>query len=122
VIRYLSTGNTHLNLTTRRRHQSPKLLANTAEQSEAVILREGLEEVLDGLAAGAGLLRELGDDGALVLGLEGRRGQDVLELDVAGDDLAEGVEGPGGRVEGGGLDGGRVLLSFFLLEPIEAFF
>lgn len=106
---YLSAGNNHLNLALRRRNQDAELLADAVEQAEPVVLGQGAEEVADRLAAGAHLLRELVDDGALVLGGERRRGEHGLELGVLSEEGLEGGEGLGRGVEGRGLDGRRVL-------------
>lgn len=114
---YLSAGNNHLNLTLRRRHQDAKLLTNAVQQAKPVVLGKGVEEVADRLATGASLLRELLDDGGLVLGGERRRGKDALELGILGEEGLEGVEGLSRGVEGRGLDGRGVLR-----WPLLAFF
>lgn len=88
-------------------------MADALEEAQSVVLGEGLEEVLKGGAA-AGLLDELGDNGRLVLGAQGGGGEDVVELSILVDNGTEGGEGLGGRVEGGSLCGGSVLLNTML--------
>ena len=107
---YLSAGNHHLDLAAGGAHELAELAANAGEEAEAVVLGEGGEEVADGLARGAGVLLELGDDGALVGGREGRGLEDGDQLGVLLDQAGEGGDALGGGLEGGGLDGGRVLL------------
>lgn len=107
---YRSAGDNKLNLTTSSAHDLAELLADTGEKAEAVVLGEGGKEVLDGLlGAGAGLLGELGDDGGLVLGAQGRRGQDGGQLGILADEGLEAGQSLGRGVEGGGLDSGGVL-------------
>ena len=106
---YLSAGNNHLNLAARSTDELSKLGADTGEESEAVVLSEGGQEVLDGVV-GAGVLLELGDDGALVGGAEGGGLEDGNELRVLLDHVVEGGDALGGWLEGRSLDGGRVLL------------
>ena len=96
---YLSAGDSHLNLTTGSRHDLAKLLADALEEAQSVVLGKGLEEVLDGRAAGAGLLGELGDNGRLVLGAQRGSGQDGSKLVVLFDNGAEAGEGLGGGIE-----------------------
>lgn len=107
---YLSAGYLELNLATGGGDQLRELLADAAEEAQAVVLGEGLEEVLDGGVAGAGLLGELGDDVGLVLGGQGRGRQDGGELGILLEEGAELGDGVGGGIEGGGLGGGRVLV------------
>lgn len=108
---HLSAGDLELDLTTGSRGELGELLADAAEQVEAVVLGEGVEEVLDGGAAGACLLGELGDDGRLVGLVERRGGEDGGQLRVLLDQVAQGGEGLCGRVEGRRLGGGRVLVN-----------
>jgi hypothetical protein len=106
---YLSAGNHHLDLTAGGAHELAELGADAGQQTQAVVLGESSEEVLDGLARGAGILLQLGDDGALVGGGQGRGLEDSDELRVLLEEAAEGGEALGGGLEGRGLDGGRVL-------------
>jgi hypothetical protein len=108
---YLSAGNHHLDLTAGGAHELAELGADAWKQAQAVVLGEGSEEVLDGLARGAGTLLQLGNDGALVGGGQGRGLEDGDELGVLLEEAAEGGEALGGGLEGRGLDGGRVLFS-----------
>lgn len=96
---YLGTGDGHLDLATSSGDELAKLLGDALEQSKAVVLGEGLEEVLDGGVAAAGLLGKLGDDGGLVLGAERWRGQDARQLRVLLEQRAEVGEGLGRGVE-----------------------
>lgn len=84
-------------------------MADALEEAEAVVGGEGVEEVLEGGAVAAGLLDELGDDGGLVLGAQGRGGEDVVELGVTVDNGTEVGQGLGGRLEGRALSGSSVL-------------
>lgn len=106
---YSSAGNVHLNLASCSGHQGTELLADATEEAKSVVLGKGLEEVLDGIVLGTGLLDELLDDDGLVLNGQGRGGEDGGELGVVLEESAELGEGAGGGIEGRGLDGGRVL-------------
>ena len=106
---HLSTDDLHLDLTAGSGHDLVELLADTLEEAETVVLGEGVEEVLDGGGAGAGLLGELGDDGGLVLVAQGRGLEDGGQLGVLLDDGGEAGQGLGGGIEAGGLDGRGVL-------------
>lgn len=108
---YLSAGDDHLNLAASGAHELAELAADTGEEAEAVVLSEGSEEVLDGLARGTGALLQLGHDGTLVGGGQGRGLEDGDQLGVLLKQAAEGGEALGGGLEGRGLDGGRVLFS-----------
>ncbi len=108
---YLGAGDHHLDLAAGGAHELVELAADAGEEAEAVVLGEGGEEVLDGLARGAGVLVELGHDGALVGGGQGRGLEDGDQLRILLDQGTEGGKAPGGGLEGGGLDGGRVLWS-----------
>ena len=107
---YLSTGDVQLNLTTVSTHESRELLADTLEQTETVVLSEGVEEVLEdvGLVGTSNLLQLL-DDLLLVTDSEGRGGDDAGQLAVGLEELTEAGEGLGGLVEVGGLGRGSVL-------------
>lgn len=108
---YLSARNRHLNLPTRRRDNLVELLGDALQKPQAVVLGEGVEEVLDGggTGAAAGLLGQLGNDGRLVRLAQGRGRQNRGQLGVLLEERAEGREPLGRGVEGGGLDGGSVL-------------
>lgn len=110
VVQGLGRGDGHLDLAAGRRHDLVELFADAAEEAEAVVLGEGLEEVLEGGAVAAGLLDELGDDGGLVLGAQGRGRQDAGELNILLDDGAEVGEGLGRGLEGRRLGSGSVLI------------
>lgn len=105
---YRSAGNRHLDLAARSAHQLAELGADTAEETQTVVLGQGLEEVLDG-GVGAGGLLELGDDGGLVGGAQGRGVEDGGQLRILGDQVAQLAQGGSGRVDRGGLDGRSVL-------------
>ena len=106
---YLGAGDHHLNLAAGGAHELVELVADAGQEAQAVVLGEGGEEVLDGLARGAGVLLQLGDDGTFVGGGQGRGLEDGDELGVLLDQAAEGGEALGGGLERGRLDGGRVL-------------
>jgi hypothetical protein len=109
VVEGLGADDLHLDLAAGGGHDLGKLLADALEEAEAVVLGESGEEVLDGGGAGAGLLLELGNDGGLVLGAQGRGRKDSGQLGVLLDDGGEAGEGLGGGVEARGLDGRGVL-------------
>lgn len=108
---YSSAGDGELNLASGSTHQLAELCANTLEKSQAVVLGERVEEVLDGvgLVLTTGVLLELSDDSGLVLSGEGRRLHDVGELWVLNVDLREGAEGLGHGLERLRLHGSSVL-------------
>lgn len=112
---YLSTGDVEVDLTTVSTHQSSELLADTVEGTETVVLGKGLEEVLDdtGLVS-TGDLGELLNNGLLVGVAESGGTEDVDELLVGLQGLAEGSDGAGGLVEGRGLGGSSVLMTGLL--------
>lgn len=118
---YLGRGDGHLDLTAGGGDDLVELVADALEEAQAVVLGEGVEEVLDGGAAAAGLLDQLGDDSRLVLGAQGRGGEDLVELGVLVDNVAEGGEGLGGRVEGRRLGGGSVLLRVSISPALALF-
>lgn len=101
-----------------RAHELLELFADTAQDAEAVVLGQGSEEVLHGGIVGAGLLEELGDNLALVLGRQGGCIEDGGELGVGLELLTEGVEGLCGRVERGALGCGGVLCAGWLCQSL----
>lgn len=100
-----STCDGHLDLTPRRTHQLAKLVADTLQQTETVILCERIEEVLDGvvLVDSARVLLQLRDNGRLVLGGQRRGHHDGCELGVSVKDLLERRHCTRGAVERGRL-------------------
>lgn len=87
-----------------RAHELLELFAHAAQDAEAVVGRQGREEVLHGCVAGvAGLLEQLGDDLVLVLGRERRRVEHRRQLGVGLELLAQRFERLGRAVEGGAL-------------------
>lgn len=95
-------------------HQLRKLLTNTAQQPQPVILRKRRQEVLHDVAliSGAHDLLQLRDNGLLVRDRQRRGGEDADEFRVGLEGRAEAVQGLGGSVEGGGFRGGGVLCPF----------
>lgn len=113
-------GDGHLDLTAGGAHEGGELLADALEDAEAVVLGQGLEELLEGLVGDAGGLLELADDLLLVLDGEGGRGQDLLQLRVLLEGGLQVLHGAGDGLEGGGL-GGRGVLWFarnMLVSPV----
>lgn len=108
---YRSAGNNQLDLTTGGAHELAELVANALQDAQSVVLGESRQEVLDGLVGSRGAqgLLQLLNNGALIGIRQGRCAQDSGELGVLGNDVVQGVEGLGGRIERGGLDGGSVL-------------
>lgn len=91
-------------------HQGRELVDDTLQQTQAVVLGERVEEVLQDVAlVGAGHLLELLDDLLLVADGEGRRVQDGGELLVPLEDFAELTEGLGDLVERRRFGRGSVL-------------
>lgn len=107
---YLGARDSHLDLTTGSADQLSELVADTAEQGKTVVLGQGSQQVLDGLAATAGLLLELSHNLALVGGAQRRRLEDRHQLRVFGQKSTQLAERGASWLEGGSLDGGRVLL------------
>lgn len=107
---YRSARDRHLNLSTGGAHQLGELGAHASEQRKTVVLGQCIQEVLDGRAAGASVLLELGDDGRLVAGSQRRGLENSGQLGIPLDQAAQLAQRAGGRLEGRGLDGGRVLL------------
>lgn len=106
---YLSTGNDQLDLALGSADELGKLGDDTGQETEAVVLGQGLEEVLDGLVCDARGLGELGDDGALVGWGQAGGVEDLGELRILLDEVTEAGDGLGRGLEGGSLDGGGIL-------------
>lgn len=102
-------GDGHLNLATGGAHEGTELLGDALEDGEAVVLGEGVEELLQGVVGDAGGLLELGDDLLLVLDGEGGRGEDLLQLSVLLEGALEVLHGARDGLERGGLGGRGVL-------------
>lgn len=111
VVQWRSRGDGHLDLAPRGADQLLKLLADTLQNAQAVVLGKGLEEVANGvgLVGDVGGLLDLGHNLALVLGGEGRGAQDGLKAGILLEGLGEALDGLGDAVEGLRLDGGGVL-------------
>lgn len=110
---YGSAGDSQLDLAPSGAHQLAELMADALQETQSVVLGEGVEEVLDGvgLVLAAGVLLELGNDGGLVLGGERWRKHDLGQLGVSAVDVVEGTEGLGDGVERLRLHCCRVLVS-----------
>ena len=106
---YGSGSDGHLDLTAGSAHKSVELGANTLEESQSVVLGEGLEEVLDGLVCTTDVLLELSDNLALVLSRQSWRLHDLAELGISLENVVELGEGLGHAVEGVALHGCSVL-------------
>jgi hypothetical protein len=100
-------------------HQRRKLLADTLQQTQTVVLSEGHEEVLDDIALVAGDLLELLDDQGLVGASEGGSGDETGQPAVGLEGLAEAGEGLSGLLEVGGLGGGSEL--FIAIQLVMKF-
>ena len=109
VFTYGSAGDGHLDLAAGRGHQLGELLGDALEDAQTVVVGQGGEEVLDGRVGGARLLLELGDDGRLVGGSQGRGAEDAGQLGVLADEVVECIQGLGGGLQGRRLGGRRVL-------------
>lgn len=108
---YLSAGNVQLNLALVRAHQSAKLLDNTLQQTQSVVLSKRGKEVLEdfALVGAAGNSLQLLHD--LLLVAHGQSGgvEDDGEFGILFEDVAERGEGLGNLVEGRGFGRGSVL-------------
>jgi hypothetical protein len=94
-----------------RTHEHTKLLYNTLQYAQSVVLSECVEEVLDDavLVGAANVLLELLDN--LLLVRDGERGsvEDLVKLGVLLEDSLKSLERLCGGVEGVGLGGRGVL-------------
>lgn len=108
---YLSAGDLQLNLPAISTHQHRKLLTHAVQDSQAVVLRQRRQKVLQdvSLASAAGNLLQLSDDLCLILVRQSGRGQDGREFGVLLEDFTEGAEGFGCLFEAGGFGSGSVL-------------
>lgn len=106
-----------------RAHQRPKLLHNALQQTQPVVLRQRVQEVLEdavlvsGSATGNPL--ELGHDLLLIRGGQGRRVQDGSQLGVLLENGAQLRQGLGDVVEVGSFGGRSVLISSFSPNSIS---
>lgn len=91
-------------------NQLAELVADAAEQGQTIVLGESAEQILDGLGVSTGLLLKLSNDLALVGGAQRRRLKNRHQLGILGQEATQLAHRSAGRLEGGGLDGGRVLL------------
>lgn len=113
---HLSRGDVKLHLTTVSTHESREFLTDAVELTQAVVLSEHGEEVLqDAILVGTDQLLQFLDDGLLVAGGEGGGADDGGELGVGLEGVAEDAQGPGGLIEGGGFHGSDVLFHFHCL-------
>jgi len=109
---YLGASNNKLNLAAGGAHELGELGDDAGEETETVVLGQGGEEVLEGGAGSTRGLLELGNDAALVGGSQAGGAEDGDQLGVLLDDGAELLDRLGSRLEGRGLDGGRVLFHY----------
>lgn len=95
----LRAGNVQLNLPPMRAHERSKLLHNALQQTQPVVLRQRIQEVLeDAVLVGGGATGnplELGHDLLLIRGAQGRRVQDGGELGILLEDGAQLCQGFG---------------------------
>lgn len=92
-------------------HDSLKLLTNTPQHTQPVILRQRVEEVLQDLALPGTTsdLLQLLDDLLLVRGAQHGRADDGGQLLVLLEGFVQVCQRLGDLVEGGAFDGGGVL-------------
>lgn len=111
---YRSASNHQLNLTPIRTHQRTKLLHDALQNTQPVVARERLEEVLDNavFVLAAQVLLQLGHNLLLVRDRQRRRAQQRRQLRIFLEHAAERVERLGGRFERGGLCGCGVLFAW----------
>lgn len=94
-------------------HESRELVTDAVELTQAVVLSEHGEEVLQDTAlVGTDELLQFLDNGRLVAGGEGGGADDGGELAVGLEGVAEDGQCPGGLIEGGGFHRGDVLFHF----------
>ena len=101
-----------------RTHEHAKLVHNTLQHAQPVVLSQGSKQVLHDalLIRIANVLLQLSNHSLLVRGGQGRRTQNLSELCVALEDVGERVERLGRGVEGIGF-GGRSVLERVLAWP-----
>jgi hypothetical protein len=99
---HLRTNNPQLQLPLPSTNQLPKLLTRPFQQPQPIILRQRAQEILDctRLVRSTGVLLEFLDDLGLVGLGEGGRTDEGLQTGLVLEDLEEGGDGAGGRVEG----------------------
>lgn len=86
-------------------HESRELLADISKESQSVVLREGVQEVLDNLVRfTAGHILQFCDDLFFVASREGGGADDGLELGVLVEDIAQASDGLRSLVKARGLD------------------
>lgn len=114
AVEFLSRSDVQVELAAVSTHQGAELLADVLEDAQAVVLGQGGEEVLEGVAlvATARELLQLGDDFLLVGACQGRCPDDRCQLAVRLERLAEDSQGTGNLVQRRGLDRCRVLFLF----------
>lgn len=109
---YSSAGDVELDLAAVGAHEGGELLSDGLQDREAVVLGEGLEEVLDeAVLVRSDVLLELRDNGLLVGRRQRGRRQQLRQLGVLLEDGGEALEGLGRGLERGRLGRGRVLSS-----------
>lgn len=79
---YSCAGHNKLNLASRGANEFLELLDHPRKNAQAVVVGKDLEEVPDRLAPTRGVLRELGDNGRLVLGRQGWCREDGGQLRI----------------------------------------
>lgn len=102
-------------------HKGAKLLANSLERTQTVVLGKSTKEVLEDIALVTGDLEQLLNDLLLVGGREGGGADDAGELAVSLEGLVESKEGAGGLVEGSRFGRGSVL-SLSVVSFLFSFF
>jgi hypothetical protein len=118
---YLSTGDVEVDLAAVSAHQGSKLVADTLEGTETVVFGESLEEVLEDTGLiGTGNLSKLFDDRLLVGVGEHGGAEDIGELLVSLEGLAEGRDSTGSLVESSGLGGSGVLFTSMVRRGIHS--
>lgn len=92
-------------------HERSKLLTDTLQDTETVVLSQSDKKVLEDVRlVSAGDFLQLRDDGLLVCVGEGGGAEDGGQLFVGLEGFAEVGDCFGGLVEGGGFGGGGVLM------------
>lgn len=106
-----SAGNSQFNFTSGSTHQLSKLLTNSLQKCQSIVLGQSFQEVLDGitLILTTGVFLELLDDLRLVGCRESGCLHDGSELSIFLEDVVEGLERAGNAVESRGLAGCGVL-------------
>lgn len=88
---YCSTRDSQLNLSLRRANQFRELLTDAFQKSQSVVIRKGVQEILDrvALVLASGMFLKLGNNRGFVCAGERRRHHDGGQLRILVIDIVE---------------------------------